>query len=57
VREYLPELDAVPDADVFNWFKPEVHEKWLNKGVKYYKPMLDHSVESKRAIQMYKAVV
>ncbi len=54
VREFIPELKDVPDKDILNWWKPEVHEKWLNEGVKYFKPMLDHSKEAKIAINTYK---
>lgn len=54
IREYLPELKNVPDKDIINWNKPEIHEKWLNNGIKYFKPMLDHSIESKKAINIYK---
>ena len=54
IREFLPELKDVPDNDIFNWWKPEVHNKWLSNGIKYFKPMLDHSVEGKKAIEIYK---
>ena len=54
VREHLPELKDVPDNDIINWWKPEIHEKWINNGVKYFKPILDHSIESKKAIEIYK---
>jgi deoxyribodipyrimidine photo-lyase len=54
VREMLPELKDVPNEDIINWWKPEIHNKWLDNGVKYFKPMLDHSIESKKAIEIYK---
>jgi len=54
VREMIPELKDVPNEDIINWWKPEIHNKWLDNGVKYYKPMLDHSIESKKAIEIYK---
>ena len=54
VREMLPELKDVPNEDIINWWKPEIHNKWLNNGVKYFKPMLDHSIESKKALEIYK---
>ena len=56
IRKYLPELNNVPDYDIFNWWKPEIHEKWLNNNIKYYKPILDHSIESKIAIKKYKEI-
>jgi hypothetical protein len=30
----------VPNKDIHNWYKPEIHEKWLKAGIKYYKPTL-----------------
>lgn len=54
VKEFIPELNQVPAKDILNWWKPEVHEKWLKKGIKYFKPMLDHSEQAKLAIDMYK---
>jgi deoxyribodipyrimidine photo-lyase len=54
VKEYIPELKDVPNEDIINWWKSEIHEKWLNNGIKYYKPMLDHSIESKKTIEIYK---
>jgi deoxyribodipyrimidine photo-lyase len=57
VKEFIPELKDVPNKDILNWWKPEIHEKWLNEGIKYFKPILDHTIESKNAIKMYKKVV
>ncbi len=54
VKEYIPELKNVPNKDILNWWKPEIHEKWLKDGIKYFKPMLDHSNEAKNAISIYK---
>lgn len=54
VREHLPELKDVPDKDIINWWKPDIHNKWLNEGIKYFKPILDHSIESKKTIEIYK---
>ena len=57
IREYLPELKDVPNKDIINWWKPEIHDKWLNNGVKYFKPILDHSIESKKTIEIYKNAI
>ena len=54
IKKWLPELKDVPSKDLHNWFKPEVHEKWLDKGIKYYKPILDHDVERKETLRVYK---
>ena len=57
VREHIPELKDVPDKDIFNWYKPEIHEKWLNNGIKYFKPILNHTIESKNTIEIYKNIL
>jgi len=54
IKHWLPELKDVPTKDIHNWYKPEVHEKWLNQGVKYYKPILDHDEERKVTLKLYK---
>ena len=54
VRKYIPELKDVPDKDIFNWYKPEIHEKWLSTGVKYYKPIVNHDEERKETLKIYK---
>jgi len=54
IKKWLPELKDVPAKDLHNWFKPEVHEKWLKEGIQYYKPILDHDVERKETLKLYK---
>jgi deoxyribodipyrimidine photo-lyase len=54
IKKWLPELKDVPIKDIHNWYKPEVHEKWLGQGIKYYKPILDHDEERKVTLKLYK---
>ena len=54
IKKWLPELKDVPEKDLHNWFKPEVHKKWLDQGIKYFKPILDHDVERKETLRLYK---
>ena len=54
IKKWLPELKDVPAKDLHNWYKPEVHEKWLKEGIQYYKPILDHDVERKETLRLYK---
>ena len=54
IKKWVPELEKVPNKDIHNWFKPEVHEKWLKAGIQYYKPILDHDVERKETLKLYK---
>ena len=55
IKEWIPELKIVPDKDIFNWFKPEVYDKWL-KEVKYFKPIINHDEERKITLDIYKKV-
>jgi deoxyribodipyrimidine photo-lyase len=55
VRKFIPELKDVPNKDILNWWKPDVHEKWLKEGVKYFKPIVEHDVERKETLKIYKA--
>jgi len=54
IKKWVPELEKVPNKDLHNWYKPEVHEKWLKAGIQYYKPILDHDVERKKTLKLYK---
>ena len=54
IKKWLPELEKVPTKDLHSWYKPEVHEKWLKAGIQYYKPILDHDVERKETLKIYK---
>jgi len=54
IKKWIPELEKVPNKDLHSWFKPEVHEKWLKEGIQYYKPILDHDVERKETLKLYK---
>ena len=54
IKKWLPELKDVPIKDLHNWFKPEIHKKWLDQGVKYFKPILDHDIERKETLRLYK---
>lgn len=53
IKKWLPELKDVPVKDLHNWYKPEVHEKWLKNGILYYKPILVHDFERKETIKLY----
>ena len=54
IKKWLPQLKDVPPKDIHNWYKPEVHEKWLKQGLKYYKPILEHDEERKVTLKLYK---
>jgi deoxyribodipyrimidine photo-lyase len=54
IKKWIPELKEVPAIDLHNWFKKEIHEKWLNNGIKYYKPIVDHSEQRIKSLKIYK---
>jgi deoxyribodipyrimidine photo-lyase len=54
IKKWLPELKNVPNKDLHNWLKPEIHKQYLESGIKYYKPMLIHDEERKETIKLYK---
>ena len=54
IKKWLPELERIPSDDLLNWFKPEIHEKWLKEGIKYFKPMVNHDDERIETLKRYK---
>lgn len=54
VKKWLPELKDIPNNDLFNWYDPEIHEKWLKLGIKYYKPIVDYTKERNITLNIYK---
>jgi deoxyribodipyrimidine photo-lyase len=55
IKKWIPELKNVPAKDIHNWWKPEVHEKWLKEEIEYVKPILIHDDERKETLKIYKA--
>ena len=56
IKKWIPELLDIPNADIHNWHLPAIHNKWLETGIKYYKPILDHNTERNLTLTMYKAI-
>jgi deoxyribodipyrimidine photo-lyase len=56
IKKWIPELEQVPNKDILNWNKPEIHNKWLNDGILYFKPTLDHDKERKITLEMFKNI-
>jgi len=54
IKKWIPELKTVPNKDIFNWYKPEVHDKWLKNDIKYFKPIIDHDKERKITLENFK---
>jgi deoxyribodipyrimidine photo-lyase len=54
IKKWLPELKNIPAKELHNWWKPEIHEKWLKHGVEYFKPVLEHDKERQITLKLYK---
>lgn len=54
IKKWLPELKDVPNQDILNWYKPDINNKWLKNGVKYFSPMVDHDEERLETLKIYK---
>ena len=50
IKEWLPELNDVPPADIHNWDVKYVEYKHIS----YPKPICDYEAQKEKSIQMYK---
>jgi deoxyribodipyrimidine photo-lyase len=55
IKKWLPELKDVPNKEIHNWYKPEIHKKHLDNMIDYYAPMVVHDEERKETLKIYKA--
>lgn len=54
VYEWIPELKNVPKEDILKWHLPEIHNKYINEGIKYPKPIIDHDEERLKTLEIFK---
>jgi deoxyribodipyrimidine photo-lyase len=54
IKKWIPEINDVPNKDLNKWFDSDIHNKWLNQNIKYYKPVIDHNEERKITLEIYK---
>lgn len=55
IKKWCPELKNVPSKDIHKWY--EKHEKYINDGIDYPKPIVDYSKKRKYVLEQYKKVV
>jgi deoxyribodipyrimidine photo-lyase len=55
IKHWLPELKDIPNKDIHKW--NELCGDYLDNGIDYYEPMVDYSLQRKKALDMYKKVV
>jgi deoxyribodipyrimidine photo-lyase len=52
IKKYIPELDNIPAKDIHKW-----NERYIKyPESKYPKPIVDHAIETKKTMQIYKAI-
>jgi deoxyribodipyrimidine photo-lyase len=51
IKRWVPELEDVPPKDIHSW---NVSYKKHEQTCSYPSPMVEHSVQSKKALEMYK---
>jgi len=54
IKMWCPELEDVTPADLHKWDNDSICNKWLSKGVKYIKPILDYKIEKEKNLKMYR---
>jgi deoxyribodipyrimidine photo-lyase len=54
IKKWIPALENVPAKDIHNWYKPEIYTKYLNDGIKYYKPIIDYKTERLKCLELFK---
>lgn len=54
IKKWVPELRAVTIEDIHNWHKK--HAQYLDKGIKYYAPIIDHDSARKETLAIYSSV-
>ena len=52
-----PELKNVPASDLHKWYDKEICDKWLGKGVKYIKPIVDYKTEKEKNLKLYRKYI
>ena len=50
IKYWIPELINIPNKEIHNWFK------FYNNYDIYYKPIIDHNVERKKTLELYKKI-
>ena len=55
IKKWVPELRNVPAEDILNW--EQTCKYYIQEGVKYYEPMVNHEAQVKVAQKMYNGVI
>lgn len=55
IKKWCPELKEVTPRDLHRW--QESCDSWLEKGIKYIKPMLDYKMEKEKNLKMYRKYI
>lgn len=52
IKKWLPQLNNIDIRYIYKWY--DVCDEFMNKGVKYHRPIVDHDKERIKTIKMYK---
>jgi deoxyribodipyrimidine photo-lyase len=55
IKKWCPELKNVNSPDLHKW--DVAYSKWLEKEIKYIKPMLDYKIEKEKNLKMYRKYI
>lgn len=54
IKKWLPELKDIPNKDILKWYQEDIHKKWLEEGIEYFKPIINHDEERLKTLKIYK---
>lgn len=54
IKLWIPQIKNISNKELNKWFDPNIHNKWLDQGIEYYKPIVDHDKERKNTLEIYK---
>lgn len=57
IKKWCPELKDVPASDLHKWYDKEICDKWLQKGIKYIKPIVDYKTEKEKNLKLYRKYI
>jgi deoxyribodipyrimidine photo-lyase len=54
IKLWVEELKDVPNKDIHRWYDDKISKLWIEKGIEYPIPMVDHDEERKETISIYR---
>lgn len=57
IKKWIPEIKEIPNKELNKWYESKIYTKWINEGIEYYKPIVDHDIERKITLENYKKII